>query len=159
MLHLSYTSQKCVLNCHSFHHWGFFGGFFDSILVPGIKFLHTNSILPALLSTPAHLQLDLSVCQKTRKILVWPNQQHFEYKASLCHAQPVKEHPSHWEHPNTHAPESCATTNRGLHTFILTLPKFGTPAFTNPTVFWMAAWDKQNTDKRSGKSLERDQFT
>lgn len=70
-----------------------------------------------------------------------------------------RDHPSHREHPNTHAFESYATNKQGLHTFILTLPKFGTPAFPNLTVLWMAAWDKTNTNKRNGKSLERDQYT
>lgn len=70
-----------------------------------------------------------------------------------------REHPSHREHLNTHALESYATNKQGLHTFILTLPKFGTPASTNSTIFWMAAWDKPNTYKRSGKNVERDQHT
>lgn len=68
-------------------------------------------------------------------------------------------HPSHREYLNTHDFESYPTNKQGLHTFILTLPNFGTPAFTNPTAFWMAAWDKPNRDKRSGKSLEWDQYT
>lgn len=76
----------------------------------------------------------------------------FEYKASLCHAQPVKgKHPSLREHPNTRVSKLCKN-EQGLHTFTLTLPKFGTPAFTNPAVFWMAAWDKPNTNKRKDSS-------
>lgn len=155
MLDLPHTSQKCVLNWHSFNHC-----FLIAFLSLVSNCCTPIESFPASLSGPARLQSDLQGFPENMKNTCMARlapswiQSITVSGTTTSSGETIRR-----EQPNRCAFESYATNKPENGMFILALPVFWTPAFTSPIVFWMAAWDKPNTDMRRRKSSERNHYT